>query len=321
MENSSFGGAGRTPATSRTGRVPRWVLDEAAGRPPADPGLRTWQTPARAARGRGVHVWVLSAMVVAIVGVSTTTGSTGFGPLTTSAVREPLSRLALGGDPHRPTPGGQAQSSPLGEPAPGTHSSAFRFLATQEGGDEPVAYDPCRPVHVAVGGSAPAGGDAALTAAVAEVSEATGLRFVRDAPTDEPASDDREAYQPERYGDRWAPVLIVWETDDLHPDLAAGGVGLGGSRSLSLPGGPSVYVTGQIELDARQLAEVLARPDGADQVRVIVQHELSHVVGLGHVDDPGQVMFPEARPGVHDFGAGDLTGLAALGRGVCVPEL
>jgi hypothetical protein len=39
------------------------------------------------------------------------------------------------------------------------------------------------------------------------------------------------------------------------------------------------------------------------------------------VDDPDQLMYPEARREVPDFAAGDLTGLAALGRGACVPEL
>jgi hypothetical protein len=30
-------------------------------------------------------------------------------------------------------------------------------------------------------------------------------------------------------------------------------------------------------------------------------------------------MYPETTPGVTDFSAGDLTGLAVLGRGPCVP--
>ncbi len=53
----------------------------------------------------------------------------------------------------------------------------------------------------------------------------------------------------------------------------------------------------------------------------ILLHELGHLMGLAHVDDSAQLMFPEARREVPDFAAGDLTGLAALGGGVCVPEL
>jgi hypothetical protein len=44
------------------------------------------------------------------------------------------------------------------------------------------------------------------------------------------------------------------------------------------------------------------------------------VLGLGHVDDPIQLMYPTTSD-VHDFAAGDLAGLTQLGSGVCVPEV
>lgn len=316
---------GRRPPTSRSGRTPVWAQDQADGRP-AQPAVpwRSWEpSPPAPQRSRGpVKAWLLAISLLAVFVAVVMTGGSDVGPLAAAAGREPWDRPAIGRDPDRPTPGVEAEGSPRGAPAAGTTpSSAFRFLSTQENSDDPVAYDPCRPVHVTVNGLAPEGGNEVLAAAVAKVASATGLRFVWDAPTDELPSDDREAYQPDRYGDRWAPVLIGWETDNLNPDMAADVVGLAGSRSLSFPGRPSVYLTGQIELDARQLAEVLARPEGVAEARAIVQHELAHVVGLGHVDDPSQIMFPEGRLGVRDFGPGDLTGLAALGRGACVPEL
>jgi hypothetical protein len=45
-------------------------------------------------------------------------------------------------------------------------------------------------------------------------------------------------------------------------------------------------------------------------------HELAHVVGLAHVDDPRELMYAD-NLGHQAFGPGDLTGLAALGRGRC----
>jgi hypothetical protein len=39
------------------------------------------------------------------------------------------------------------------------------------------------------------------------------------------------------------------------------------------------------------------------------------------VTDPTQLMFPDVAPGLVDFANGDLTGLAQLGAGACVPEL
>lgn len=98
-------------------------------------------------------------------------------------------------------------------------------------------------------------------------------------------------------------------------------VGEAGSTAVSLGDGPRVYVTGTVSLDAVQTPDILAEPDGAATLRSIVLHELAHLVGLSHVDDDRELMFPEARRGVTDFADGDRTGLATLGQGPCVPEL
>jgi hypothetical protein len=153
------------------------------------------------------------------------------------------------------------------------------------------------------------------------VSTATGLTFIADGATSESPSNRREPYQPARYGDRWAPVLIAWVTPAENPDFAADVTGEGGSTPNSRNGGPGVYVTGQVELDSRQFTRILRRPTGNETALAVILHELGHVVGLGHVTDSSQLMYPETRPGITNFGAGDLTGLAALGRGRCVPSL
>jgi hypothetical protein len=51
-------------------------------------------------------------------------------------------------------------------------------------------------------------------------------------------------------------------------------------------------------------------------VRAVILHELGHLVGLGHVADPNQLM-SETNYGLHDFGPGDQEGLARLGGGTC----
>ena len=81
--------------------------------------------------------------------------------------------------------------------------------------------------------------------------------------------------------------------------------------------GPKVYVLGQVELDARQLADLMQPRGGMDVARGIIQHELGHV-GLDHVTDPSQLRCPQRTPGVTDFGVGSRRRLAALGRGACV---
>ena len=61
--------------------------------------------------------------------------------------------------------------------------------------------------------------DRAAAAAVAGAGAATGLWFVNDGRTAEAASRQRQAFQPDRYSDRWTPVLLVWETADEQPDF------------------------------------------------------------------------------------------------------
>ena len=227
-----------------------------------------------------------------------------------------------------PPPSREEARRPLGRPPRRTGTGGFVLL----GGDErhPVAYDPCRPIHYVVRSNGePPEVTAGLRDAVAIVSTATGLRFVADGVTLEPPSDDREAYQPQRYGKRWAPVLIAF-TDPSHtPALkgdvigAAGSIrveaGIGGNR-LATP----VYVTGQVRLDLPQLVgDAREQRPGRDLrslTRLVAQHELAHLVGLDHVEDQRQLMFAELRK-QKGFAAGDLRGLAVLGRGACVPSI
>lgn len=324
------GDTGPLPA-SPSGRVPQWVLDEAAGlrvepvpwRAPVPP------PPPRRRRGRSVlrALLVVPLVVLLSLGASVLVGPSTWPwtrvttdlPSATPEVTPPTPTSP----PDRPTPGREAARTPLGRPLPappegGPHS----FIAFQPDGVTPVAYDPCRPVHYVVRpDNAPAGGEEAVHAAFARLAEVTGLRFVHDGGSDEASTLDRPIFQPDRYGDRWAPVLVAWETEEQNPALAGDTVGQAGSVAVALGKGTQVYVTGTVSLDAGRMPEILAFRDGAETARGIILHELGHLVGLGHVDDPAQLMYPEARREVPDFEAGDLTGLAVLGSGPCVPEL
>ncbi|MCU1436346.1 MAG: peptidase [Pseudarthrobacter sp.] len=220
-----------------------------------------------------------------------------------------------------PPPGFEAAPSPLGLPPASSGSTAYVLQKSPDPGQPFVAYDPCRPVHYVVRpDNAPPGTDRLIQEAVAAVSAASGLQFVDDGTTDEGPSEARETYQPDRYGKKWAPVLITWSTPEEAPELAGKVAGTGGSASVQIPGEPYVSVTGQVTLDAPGLAETLARPDGPPLVRAIIMHELAHVLGLDHVDDPTQLMHEE-NTGQFDFGEGDRAGLALLGTGACVPRL
>ena len=252
-------------------------------------------------------------------GLGWTGAGTVFGEQTTAegrpSPREDASDTPLDTPPPRPGPGGQ-----------------FAFVQMRpDAPDKPVTYDPCRTIRYVVNdAAAPAGADRMLSQAIQATSEATGLVFEDAGTTDEAPDPKREAYQPDRYGDQWAPVVIGWTTPDELPSLDGAVAGQGGSAWLTVDGvevdgrrtTTSTFVTGMIALDGPQI-EMIAResPQGMAAARAVVQHELGHLVGLQHVDDPTELMNPESTAGVTEFAAGDLLGLNELGRGPCVPEL
>jgi hypothetical protein len=220
-----------------------------------------------------------------------------------------------------PPSGLEEAATPLGTPAPPPEpSSSYKFLAVNSDGS-PVGYSPCRPLHYVVNASlAPEGAAGLVSLAIQEISRATGIQFVDDGATDEKPSDQRPPYQPGAYGERWAPLLISWTTPDAAPKLGGKVIGTGGSTHYSYGNGPKSYVTGSLELDAPQMATELERPDGTAYATAVILHELGHVMGLEHVDDPVQLMYPEI--GAPDgLAPGDLNGLYQLGKAPCRKDL
>lgn len=185
----------------------------------------------------------------------------------------------------------------------------------------PVRWDPCTPIEVVV---APGGGPEAVPeralvadvrAAIDELRAATGLDLrLAAATSDERPRLGRSTLAIAADGERaWAPVLVGWASprDDGLPLRDS-------DRAVAIPvatgrDGDRTYVTGQVALNRERTDLRAGRGDRATGWGATVLHELAHVLGLGHVDDPSQLMHVHPGKGPVELGAGDLAGLAAVG--------
>jgi hypothetical protein len=133
---------------------------------------------------------------------------------------------------------------------PGTSPPGWSPAWVDDDGN-PVRWDPCTPIAYVVNPTwMPARGREDLVEALRRITAASGLEFVDEGDTDELPMRGRPAYQPDRYGDRWAPVLVAWVPRSA-TDLGLGdsAKGLAATTAVPTPAGGSL-VTAQVALDA-----------------------------------------------------------------------
>lgn len=187
----------------------------------------------------------------------------------------------------------------------------YKFFETQHGSKEPVAWNPCEPIHYVVNPQgAPDGWEQIVEASVAVVSEAAGLSFEYDGLTEDRSFGDRI----DGIG-RAEPALIGWADEDEVDALADDVAGIGGPTVLRF-GERLYFVSGSVVLDTRTTDDLETAPGGRAAHVALLLHELGHLVGLDHVDDEGELMYPEGLTRA-DYGPGDRAGLAALGAIPC----
>jgi hypothetical protein len=221
------------------------------------------------------------------------------------------------------TPGGTHIDSPH-RLLPAVTAGLGRQAASYRLIHERVRWEPCRAIHYVVRHTNEGGRfDTLLRSAIADVSAASGLKFVDDGATSEVPPYDattRAIYQPRVYGDRWAPVLISWSNASESPHLAGQVEGFAGPVAWGSANEPSRYVSGAVTYDVDKL-HVLASQFGLSKVRTVLLHELGHLVGLDHTPDRRQVMYRSVeRNSPSRFQPGDRAGLAAAGTGRCFTD-
>lgn len=218
----------------------------------------------------------------------------------------------------RQPPPDRAIDAPVDAPV-GASDEGFAVWA-RNGDGTPVRWDPCSPVELVVsriGGPVGYPTEALLADvedAVDRLSAATGLELVVRGTTDELPDADRSAVSTDATGRRtWAPVLVGWRAP------GEGGLPLRDvDRGVAVPVavGPSderVYVTAQVVLNSERTDLIPGDADRATSWGATVLHELAHVLGLAHVDDPDQLLHTFPGRGPVRFGEVDRAGLAAVG--------
>jgi hypothetical protein len=196
--------------------------------------------------------------------------------------------------------------------------SDYRFIATDVSG-APVRWNPCEPIRYVVNDAeAPPGSMATVREAIARVSAATGIEFFSSGSTHEVPMLDRDPTEFTGTLPNWAPVLIAWVNPD-ETDIAFKS-GEHTAVAVAAPMSPpeqDIYVTGWIAINTAAGAPPGFDYPGAEGPTLL--HELGHLVGLGHVKAPGELMEPSGG-GMTDYGVGDLAGLRRLGRDAgCLP--
>ena len=181
---------------------------------------------------------------------------------------------------------------------------SYAFVAKGTNG-LPVGWDACRPIHYVVNSEgAPDRWEEIVDDAVSGLEEASGFDFESDGTSDERSADRSQSDARDEL-----PVLIDWATPDEVPSLQGDTVGIGGSSAVTA-NGETRFVTGVVVLDEQEYAQ-MERVGQDRAAALILAHELGHVLGLDHVDDPKQLMNP-SYVGQRGFGDGDVAGLKIL---------
>lgn len=160
-------------------------------------------------------------------------------------------------------------------------------------------WDPCRPIDVQVSfAGAQPNARAAFADAIQQARDATGMNLAVTEVAQVASANGR--------------LTVRWGTSADHPSLTGSVLGIGGF-SYS----PRQIVRGSVIIRA-DLPFTNSRA-GEDALTGTLAHEIAHALGLSHVNDPTQLMYPYAN-GLDSYQAGDRTGLMMLGAAQgCLP--
>lgn len=151
--------------------------------------------------------------------------------------------------------------------------------------------------------------EADIKAAIANVSEETGLEFKQHTtgttsvfPTKTSLAFDTGVDMVIAAGDATDSTLLPAKVGKI---LAVGG--------YTTPAANAFITKGYVMIDNRQKLDGGEPVAGTNTWQMVVRHELAHAIGLTHPSDSKQIMNPTYNNVLTDWGAGDRNGLQLIG--------
>lgn len=192
-------------------------------------------------------------------------------------------------------------AGPLGSPQSWTHLSPDK-----------ARWNPCAPIRYAVDERATPGALADVREALRRVGQESGLVFSYQGrtavvPTSTTPAPGAQADVVVAFVPHGHPAWNGSTANGYARVASTSGFRADGTRAARLH-------AGYIVLDPASTAEpgFVSRRGRVTRGQILL-HEGAHVAGLGHVDDPTQLMNPVSVPHDSAWGAGDLAGLNAVG--------
>jgi hypothetical protein len=243
----------------------------------------------------------LSAVAVAALAVPFLSGSTSATSAASSWGKAPKNVTVTWTDPDAVTAGTTTTTS----------TALYKFSSIVSG--KPVRWNPCQAIHWKFRTTgAPTGSGAVVKDTIAKVAAATGIRFVYDGTT---TATPTSAWLP-KTSSGIRPVLIGW-TDASHSDLLrnqpAAVLGVTRTAYFGILQGTTTLAATKAAVIALDRTNRLPLT-GAVSWKTTMLHELGHAMGLDHVGNNNQLMYPVLQRDLYGLQSGDKAGLYKLGR-------
>ena len=193
--------------------------------------------------------------------------------------------------------------------------SSASFALSHNADGSVVRWNPCSVIHWRANVTgAPATALADVSTAFAQLAAATGMTFVFDGTTTTVPTNSWLRGTADT-----GTILVAWTTKDATDLFDAHADGEGGwyESGISRDGATWTWkiVRGFVVIDPTTTSSYRSGFGTGTTIGALVLHELGHAVGLDHVTDASQLMYPTlSRSTVAQYATGDLAGLTAVGR-------